>query len=459
MTCDAIKSTDPPAANTRLLLAVGVLLALAFFVSEHRWDVSLQEHFAVAVADAHLHMEGGSLTRRLAYPSIGLLGLFCIFRKKGCPLSFRGPLATLLTFFFAWCVASLLWTGDPALSMRRLVVLAFCLLGTVGIARQLGPRGLCVLTLGVTTAFVVIGIAAEISLGTFRPFSAGYRFGGTMHPNSQGVCCGVMCLAAACLATHGSRRKFLLIAMLTVAMLLLVLTRSRAAFGALMPALFVLWALGGQRPGKVVASLGVAWIVCIVVLTASLGGLDVGGSAGDVALMGRHDSTGSLNGRTQLWAELSGYFWDQPFLGYGYDGFWDSGHIQDVSSYLGWTINSAHSAYLDTLLAVGLIGAVTLLAAMVVTIAQAVRRYRKFGDVGVAFTVCLLVYGALNGLLESPFFMPTSFVQFVLVSGVIHLAFCRPDDTPHDTPSTESSQGLGLSALRLSITKHESHSG
>jgi len=458
---DAIKSIDPPAPNTALLLAVGVILALAFFAGEHRWNVSLQEHFTVAADDAHLHLEGGALTRRLAFPSIGLLGLFCLFRKKGQPFSIHGPLTVLLAFFFVWCLASLLWATDPALTTRRLVVLACCTLGAVGIARQFGPRGLCVLTLGITTAYIAIGVGTEITLGTFRPFSAGYRFAGTQHPNAQGVCCGAMCLAAACLASHPTRRKPLLIAMLVVGMLLLVLTRSRSSLGSLMAALFVLWALGGQRQGKVVVALGIAWVVCVVALAASLSGFDIEDSAANMALMGRHDSTGSLNGRTALWAELSGYFWERPLVGYGYDSFWESEHIQDVSSHLQWTINTAHSAYLDTLLAVGLIGAGTLLLAMVISIGQALRRYRDFGGAGVAFTICLLTFGALNGLLESGFLMPASFVQFVIVGGVMHLAFCPPDrtsrrweDTPPSDPGMEYSHDLDPPVLQLTIPKH-----
>ncbi|HYW80154.1 MAG TPA: hypothetical protein VE890_11285, partial [Thermoguttaceae bacterium] len=163
----ANKSIDVPSPNSAMLLAIGLLLTLAFLAGEHHWGVSLQEHFTVAADDAHLHVGGGALTRRLAFPAIGLLGLFCLLRRDGRPLSIRGPLAVLLTFFFAWCVVSLLWATDPALTIRRLVVLVCCVLGAVGIARQLGPRGLCTLTLGVTTAYIAIGVGAEISLGTF----------------------------------------------------------------------------------------------------------------------------------------------------------------------------------------------------------------------------------------------------------------------------------------------------
>jgi len=257
----------------------------------------------------------------------------------------------------------------------------------------------------------------------------------------------------------------LFIALLVVGMLFLVLTKSRASLGALLAALFVLWALGGQRQAKVVAVLGLAWVASMVVLVASLGGFDIEGSTADVALMGRHDSTASLNGRTQLWEELANYVWERPLVGYGYDSFWEAEHIQDVSSHLQWTINTAHSSYLDTLLAVGLIGAGMLLAAMMLGFAEAVRRHREFGGVGVAFTIGLLTYTALNGLLESGFPMPTSFVQFVMVGCVMHLALCPPDVEPRNPEnalrygtSTKPSYDSGEPVLQLSIPEHESPS-
>ena len=462
MTHDALKSSDPRVASAALLLAIGLLFALAFSLNEHDWRYSLPGYLTAGADDAHLRVEDGALTRRVGFPSIALLGLFCILHKRGRPLSIRGPLAVLLIFLFVWCLASLLWATDPWLTTRRLVVLACSALGAVGIARQLGPRGLCVLTLVVTTAYVALGVGVEIRLGTFRPFSAGYRFSGTMHPNVQGVCCGAMCLAAACLASHATRRKPLFIVLLVVGLLFLVLTKSRTSLGSLVAVLFVLWALDGPRLGKVVAVLGLAWAVCVVALAASIVGLQIEDSAANMALMGRHESTASLNGRTQLWAELLNYFWQRPFLGYGYDGFWNSGRIQDVSSGAEWTMTSAHSAYLETLLTVGLVGTGTLLLAMMIAIGKALKRYRAFGGAGVAFTICLLTFAAVNALLESIFFLPTCFVRFVTVAGVMNLALCPPDrtslrgdDTPPCGPGTGSSHDAGRPAQPLTILKHE----
>ena len=90
-------------------------------------------------------------------------------------------------------------------------------------------KELCLITLAIATACVGIGVACEIVLGTFRPWSGEYRFSGTVHPNTQGAYLATLGLAALCLAHADKPRQVTYWFLLFVAMVLLVLTKSRTS--------------------------------------------------------------------------------------------------------------------------------------------------------------------------------------------------------------------------------------
>jgi hypothetical protein len=170
-------------------------LGLAFFLSEHDWTKSRLENFALSDQDMAASVEGGAANRQVAFLAVGGLGLVLLGNTtflalgQGRTLSFRNSAAVLALGYAAWCVASVAWSVETALTAKRLAVLILCLVGVLGVCRHLGGRDLCTLALLLTSGFALIGIAAELSLGTFRPWAGDYRFGGTVHPNAQGVYC------------------------------------------------------------------------------------------------------------------------------------------------------------------------------------------------------------------------------------------------------------------------------
>ena len=208
-----IQPTDNPKETTIgspiFWLAIAVV-GLGFFLTEQNLNRSLQEEFTFSAETLEQAVAGGNSLRRMAFSAIAMLGVLFLLRNAGPRLSARDPLALLVLAVLAICLASLLWSSDPALTVRRLVVLGFCFLGALGIARQLSARQLCAAVLIVPTAYVAIGILAELKLGTFRPWAAGYRFSGTVHPNTQAGYCGLLCLAAVAMAGDAKRGKALL---------------------------------------------------------------------------------------------------------------------------------------------------------------------------------------------------------------------------------------------------------
>ena len=433
-----------PSATRPLLWLLIVLLGSIFFAAGHQWNVSLSETFSAAADEAGQTVAGGDTMRRVAFSTIALIGLCLLVCKapttRGLSRFSRSEngtvpfqkwqpwLGALVIAYLSWCLLSVIWAVHPSLTITRLAVLVFCSIGALGIARQLSAWEICLLAVAVTAAYIAVGVCTEVTLGAFWPFSTDYRFAGTLHPNAQGALCAVLCLGSFCLAIEQPRRRVWLVALFVAGLAMLFLTRSRTSFAALLAAMLALLALRGSWRTKAIIGIALPWVLCACVLVILLFSIPIGEKLTGAVLMGRQDEAFSLSGRMPLWAELMPYVRDNLMLGYGYDSFWTPKNVQDISSAFDWTIPDAHSAYLDMVLGVGLIGAALGLLVLAGGIRESAVRYKATGNVGYEFIFSLLVYGVLASLLESSFVLMTNFVSFVAACGLVHLAF-YPEDT------------------------------
>ena len=183
VTADSASAT---AARRAPWLAIA-MVGLAFLIAEQRPSASRLDDFAVDTDQMAVESEGGSPTRRLGFSLIALLGAVGLMRPPRYPLEMRSALAVLGVFYIGWSLASLAWSEDPASTARRLVVVVFCFLGVLGLCRQLSVRDVAVLALALNAFYILLGLGAELALGSFRPWSGSYRFAGMAHPNSQGA--------------------------------------------------------------------------------------------------------------------------------------------------------------------------------------------------------------------------------------------------------------------------------
>ena len=236
---------------------------------------------------------------------------------------------------------------------------------------------MCVIALGVTSLLVFNSVCTEIALGTFRPWTAEYRFAGTLHPNVQAPYCATMALAAACLARTAPRGRFLLLALCLAAVTLLLLTKSRTVCGVCAAGLIIYLFSGVTWTRRVVTGSFVASVICLAAYVGALVGAEVESQAANVVAIGRLEESGQLSGRFPLWGELLPYLQEHPILGHGFQTFWDPERIADFSHAAQWTVTDGHSAYLDTTLDLGLIGLALFIPAIVAGIIQAQRAMRS----------------------------------------------------------------------------------
>lgn len=423
----AYDNHECPAEPARGLWIAMVVLAAAFFLVEHDLRRSQFESFSVTAEDMEDSVQTGDTWRQVAFFSVAALGGSFLFAPGAKPLSLRGPMAWLILAGVASCVASVAWSIDTLLTAKRVAVLLFCLLGALGVAARLSPRQLVELAMFVLAAYITLGIGAELALGTFRPWTAEYRFAGTVHPNTQGAYCGILCLAAAAMAGSSPRARMLPLALFAAAVVLLLLTRSRSAFAATAAALVAIVFLRSAPRARLLTVIGGAWVAAAVLWACAMWGTDPEDALGNAVLLGRTDKSASLSGRLPLWNELLPYMEKRPLLGYGYNSFWTQEHIADVSEASEWAIHTAHSVYVDTILSLGLVGAAILLLVVVIGAWRLVAQYLATRDAGYAFLLGVLVFGAAGGVLESSFLQPM-FIPLIAACGLLHAAFLIPEN-------------------------------
>lgn len=427
MTSTSSAATAPHSLHLGLLGTAILIVGLGFFAAEHQTTAHpVLEEEELATDNAVILSDSGSLGRRVGLAMVGVFGLYCLRRKEGAALSARPWLAGSVGLLVGWALLSFCWSVDPSFSMRRITALGCCAVGAMGVARQLSLEQLARLTLVLTLTYLALGLVAEFAHGAFRPWQAGYRFAGTVHPNSQGVFQAYLCLAAITLFGHDPQRRRLLWLLLTLGGSFLLLSGSRTSTAALGVALLAGAMLSGQLRRYTLALLWGAVIVAAGFLLAEVCGLD-SSAAANLALMGREDDANQLAGRLPLWTELVHYVQQQPWLGHGYGAFWSAARVEEISADLSWDVAAAHSSYMELLLGLGLVGLVLALVATVAALGTAAAGCRPRRP-GHWFLFLLLVFGVTHAMLESAFVIP-SLISFVAACGVCRIAlYCQAED-------------------------------
>ena len=324
-------------------------------------------------------------------------------------------------------LASISWSVDQALSLRRLIAYA-CLmisaLGTAAIAFERLPA--FIVTFCSLNFFA--GIIAEIVLGTFNPGTVGYRFGGTLHPNLQGVNLALLILSCFWLQwSNGGKRQWLSVSGILIATFFLLLTQSRTALGAVILAFIFSLSiqLVRKRGLRSLSPFFSAFTLLIsLVLTLSLIIPDISlVNIAQKAITRERDEGDpmALTGRAYLWPVVLEYAADRPILGYGHDAFWSSERIKEISMRQNWAINQAHSGYLEMLVNLGIVGLLIYLFIIIYGTMTCIRFFLR-GNNAYGIGSALMVFGLIHTSLESISVLPI-FSHFLIFTVLFHKGF------------------------------------
>ncbi|MEM8681029.1 MAG: O-antigen ligase family protein [Planctomycetota bacterium] len=431
------------------------LIIVCWFSIEHTWESSVY-FFEVSgaydgtenrTADSLGYVNPGSATARIVLASFGILGLIIPSHSR---LALRKPMLWTMVAYLGWLVCTLLWSIDPAVTLYKLTVLSTFVLAALGIARQLEARQLIVMFGLTCLGFILMGVVAENSLGTFDPSADGYRFTGTAHANTQSIYAATICLMATLLFKQHQKLSLLMLGclLLVVGIGFLLLTRSRTTLASTLLAMIAIQGLRSRGKQRIMLVLGGTTLLITGALVIFLLGGSAKETLGGAASMGRTESMATLSGRVPLWEELLVACSERPILGYGYLAFWDADRVDDLSDQFRWEIPHGHNVYIDIMLDGGIVALMLFLALLLTAMISSARAYRTTSDEGYAIVFGMVWFILLHGTAESLMKLPT-FSAFIFVTLVSRLVWDARVRTPRaavaDTATVAAAERVGAS--------------
>jgi exopolysaccharide production protein ExoQ len=411
------------------LYATAIVIGLIFFVTEHDLSISLVDAFTQTADEMEVVAEGGNFVRRMAFPALALLGLALLFVARQ-PLRINPLLALPMAGYLFLAGVSLLWSDDPGVTLRRLIVIGCCTLGAAGLVRRFSMRELCELTLAIIGPLILLGLLSEIRLGTFRPWSGDYRFSGSVHPNTQTAYLTALALAALGLARSSvtsQRWRIPLWFTFAATLVLMLLTKSRTGNAATLAAIASVFLVQTSLRFKFASGLSLAWLACGGLWLIFIAGYDPLVDFRQALLLGRAEESDTLSGRHFIWPAVAYFIMRRPWLGYGFEAFWNPTRVETISEEVGWGLREAHNGYLDVLLSLGIFGLVAMLACVLSGIVAAVRGSVKLRDPSYALPLGMLVFGMLASVMESGMVI-VEFPTFLTASCLLRMALF--EETP-----------------------------
>jgi exopolysaccharide production protein ExoQ len=369
----------------------------------------------------------GSAISRLAW--LGLLGggvLVVLWRAKLAWL-LLSTVNPFLLMFSVLAVASVAWSIDPGVTIRRLIRVATILVDALAFALmswhpqrfQNVMRPIITIMLAGSIIFGLVNPGLAIHQSTSYELVNAWR-GLTNHKNSLGAlsCIGVIMwahawftkevkmlpaligtgIAAACLIL--SRSSTSLVTAVFTVMFLLLLMRAPPGLRRYMPYLVGMFALAL-----------LTWAIAILRLVPGM----------DVLLQPIVAITGkdmNFTGRAEIWAIVSEHIRLHPILGTGYGAYW-IGPVPYSPSYefvgrMHFYPGSAHNGYLEIVNDLGSVGLVCLIGYLVVHMRQALGLLKLSPGQGSLY-LGLLLQQAITNLSESHWFSVLS-VGFVITT-------------------------------------------
>ena len=395
-------ATDTLAAPARRWIDEAVLLAfllLAFIgVTPFKSpDPLATELGAVAQTGA------GDSLRQIAYLAVFAAILYTAWRHRGRRIF--ASLPWVLLGLLAWCMASALWSPEPAITVRRAGLAVVLVLSAMLSVETVGAEKSLKLWSWVLLAVLVINIVSiRFVANAVHPPSEpdpqliGNWRGVYSHKNIAGAVGALTALVFLFFPRSRGRHKLADLAVVALAIFFTVMTHSKSSLGLLVVAMLaggvyrIAWRRDIDRTIALVATALV--LVAGVVLFLA-----------DENVVSRlFSDPQQFTGRTAIWQAEIAYIRDHPLFGAGFGTFADSGTVSPLYKYIGgWVagVSHGHNGYLQLLVTVGGIGFVLAFVALVVLPAGDFWRRGALARKALLFS--LFVFLALHNLMETDF--------------------------------------------------------
>lgn len=397
-----------------LVLTLTVFNALPFIVGNQPRGGVLYD--AQEIVNKAVSSQGDTYAQIVLLGLYGACAIALLLRTQLRMLLFLGaPLLALI----AWCFASVAWTWDSELALRRCTAL----LGTVILGSYVGLRFDFREMLRVMSYVTGIVLIASITLAVVSP-SLGLDYEGRLrgvftHKNSLGsfAALGLLMVTARILETK-YRYRIAAIGdglLLTICAVSLALSGSASPIPVLSFGFLLLFAARMLRTAHGTALALLPGLIAIALVSVRAVAYHLDSLA---TVLGRDPD---LSGRTEIWTFAVNSFFEHPWLGYGYGTFWAGRY--SPGAMFGLASNTvtmgAHNGYLELALGVGAIGSGLLLIAVVVSVLRLRWLLRHSQPSLASWAFAFLGFVLASNLTEAPLWAGNSIETVLFVYVII----------------------------------------
>jgi O-antigen ligase len=417
--------------NVKKLHIITYIFLLTVFIFSTPFDVTHSKELSLQKRtfdeyDAAENIEMGALSRQISIFSLGLFALISLANIKRQRYHVDDSSAWLIIFFLVWALLSIIWAQDQFLALRRVVILYILSFAALVLAAKFSYRECATLALIICSFTLLVSLFTELYLGTFNPGSSEWRFGGILHPVAQGWNCGLLAMSSIALYRSSENRNKFYIFILIIALIFLFLTRSRMSFMTTILCITIFILLTSVLSFKKFIFISNA-LLCLLCVFYFLFGEIIFKYTFDLMNLERgieaRESLHTFTGRTEIWEVCINYFFEKPFIGYGYNAFFTPQMTIVISHEIGWVPGSPHSGYIELLLGLGIIGLINFLAILFLSIAKSIKLIKL--DTYYAFTALILIWLSLNLITEALILTRPIFPNFFWMILISKLVFVK----------------------------------
>jgi O-antigen ligase len=346
----------------------------------------------------------GDVLRQIAFLSVFALIAGTALWRKGLTAFRAIPVALALTL--AWCLASALWSVEPDVTLRRVVLAAIVILSSLFAVEALGvERSLRIwrsVLIGILivnwVSVFVLPEAVHLPGDTEEAVVGGWR-GLYFHKNVAGAVSAVSAIVFLFHALRSRRWSEWLLFALAVGFTVMSQSKTSAGFLAIALTFAGFYRLMGRSALDRLIVVALIGFLMLVAAAATLAWWD------SIAAFFR-DPT-NFTGRAAIWQAEIAYIGDHPFLGAGFGAFADTGLRSPLYTYMDafWigNIPHGHSGYLELAVVTGLTGLALAVVALIILPALDFRRIMVGQPWIAALAFGLFAFVALHNTMESDF--------------------------------------------------------
>jgi exopolysaccharide production protein ExoQ len=343
----------------------------------------------------------GTAVSRFIWIGLLVFGVVVALSRSAMALKLLRQVNPYLLVFVALAAASVLWSIDPGVTLRRvlrvvtmvMVSIAFVLMSwqTTRFQNVIRP----ILTLLLVGSIIFVMMAPELAIDQ-SDYAAlvGAWHGLATQKNGLGSLASI----ALILWLHAwlSKERPWWMASFGVAVSLICLVNSRSST-SLMNAAFscpLLYML--MRPPvalrRYLPHLIVLFVVALLVYSLAVLNLIPGSSTllSPIAMITGKDQT--FSGRTAIWAIVNEHIAQRPILGSGYGAYWvlsPESPSMEMQRRLSFYPTEGHNGYLDVINDLGYVGALCLLGYLIAYLRQGLRLLATLRSQGVLYLILL----------------------------------------------------------------------